>query len=98
MEMSAPVDGVFLWAGLDRSEALADLADRLRQALQRGQPLVLDLSAAGEPSAAAVQLLIAALRAGDAFVLRSPSRTFVDGCSALGLFSTLMAMPMEASP
>jgi hypothetical protein len=96
--MVAPVDGVFLWAGLERSEELADLADRLRQALQRGQPLVLDLSAAGEPSAAAVQLLIAAMRAGDAFVLRNPSRAFVDGCGTLGLFSTLMAMPMEASP
>ena len=96
--MAAPGDGVFLWASLERSGELADLADRLRQALQRGQPLVLDLSAAGEPSAVAVQLLIAAMRAGDAFVLRNPSSAFVDGCSALGLFSTLMAMPMEASP
>jgi hypothetical protein len=98
MEMSAPADGVFLWTGFDRSDALTDLADRLRQALRRGQPLVLDLSAAGEPPAAAVQLLVAATRAGDAFVLRNPSSAFVDGCSALGLFSTLMAMPMEASP
>jgi hypothetical protein len=89
------VDDVFVWAGLERIEAVQELADRLRLALQRGRPLVVDLSAAAEPGAAAVQLLIAAARAGDAFVLRSPSPAFVDGCSALGLFSALMTMPME---
>ncbi|MEK0084997.1 STAS domain-containing protein [Benzoatithermus flavus] len=96
--MTGAGDDVFVWADLEGLELLGPLADRLRAALQSGQPLVIDLSEAGEPGAAAMQLLIAAARSGDAFVLRNPSRAFVDGCSALGLFAALMAMPLEALP
>jgi hypothetical protein len=96
--VTEPGDDVFVWADLKGLEPLGALAERLRTALQNGRPLVIDLSEAGEPSAAAAQLLISAARSGDAFVLRNPSRAFVDGCSALGLFAALMAMPLEAVP
>lgn len=96
--MTGAGDDVFVWADLEGLEPLGPLADRLRVALQSGQPLVIDLSEASEPGAAAMQLLISAARSGDAFVLRNPSRAFVDGCSELGLFAALMAMPLEALP
>jgi hypothetical protein len=94
--VTGPADDVFVWAELDGLEPLGPLAERLRAALAGGRPLVVDLGEAKAPSTAAVQLLMAAARSGDAFVLRNPSRAFVDGCSAIGLFAALMAMPLEA--
>lgn len=96
--MTETGDDVFIWAGLEGLEPLSLLAERLRAAAQAGRPLVIDLGEAKAPSAAGMQLLMAAARSGDAFVLRNPSRAFVDGCSALGLFAALMAMPLEALP
>ena len=74
---------------------LLALADRLHTALQEGRSVVVDLATAPAPSAAGIQLLVAAARGTEVLVLRRPSRTFVDGCSALGLFAALMAIPME---
>jgi hypothetical protein len=86
---------VFLWAGSLESAALNALAQRLRGTAAVGKPLVVDLTEATTPSAAAVQLLLSAAASGAAFLLRRPSRAFVDGFNTLGLFAALMAMPME---
>lgn len=90
-----PTKEVLLWAGSPEPAALNALAQRLRGAAAEGQPLVIDLSEATTPSAAAVQLLLSAAASGAAFLLRRPSRAFVDGFNMLGLFAALMAMPME---
>jgi hypothetical protein len=95
--MPATPPGVLAWRRADGLQDIADVAERLRAAIESATPLVIDLSGAGDPDSPFVQLLISASRAGDAFVLRDPSPAFVDGCSALGLFSVLMAMPMETS-
>ena len=58
------------WPAVLDAAALSRLAGRLRAAIDGGRPLVLDLAKAGRPTAAALQVLIAASRAGDAFVLR----------------------------
>ena len=96
--MTSPAPEVAVWRRATSVQDVSELAERLRHALESGRPLVLDLSEAGEPDSAVLQLLVAASRAGDAFVLRRPSDAFVDGCGALGLFGTLMALPMELSP
>lgn len=83
------------WPAVVDAAAMTRLAARLRAAIDGGRPAVLDLAKAGRPPAAALQLLVSASRAGDAFVLREPSPDFVEGCSQLGMFGALMAMPME---
>ena len=88
-----PTKEVLLWAGSPEPAALNALAQRLRGAVAEGQPLVIDLTEATTPSAAAVQLLLSAAASGAAFLLRRPSRAFVDGFNMLGLFAALMAMP-----
>ena len=98
-ETAAPrgAPDLVVWRRAEGIHSITELADRLRLALEAGRPLTIDLGQAGDPDSAVLQLLVAASRAGDAFVLRDPSPAFVDGCSTLGLFSVLMAMPMETS-
>jgi anti-anti-sigma regulatory factor len=92
-----PAPDILVWRRAEGIGSITELADKLRSALEAGRPLTIELSEAGDPDSAVLQLLVSASRAGDALVLRNPSPAFVDGCSTLGLFSVLMSMPMEAS-
>lgn len=91
---SGAVDGAIALAAVADMEAACELADALRDALERQVPVVIDATAVEDMSTPCAQALVSAATsfaaANVAFVFRQPSDAFIAAFNRIGLYAAMM--------